>query len=210
VTRRVLLALCVVFGLWSCGPATSPGVEGPSPAPDVDVADPDGAGSDTSDTELSEAPYPDADDPAAELPTLGPELDGLPTTTVTVETSDDRVEVAAWIAADDPSRRRGLMEVEELPDGVGMLFLFAAERTSGFWMWNTRIPLDIGFVAADGTMHTIATMVPCEASEPADCPITAPELPYVAALEVPAGWFARAGVEAGATLTWTEPRTPLD
>lgn len=204
----MLLALCVVPILWSCGPETAAGPDqGPAPDPEVDAPDVDAPVTGPGETEPPEADLPDVDPPEAELPRLGTEVDELPTTTVTLEANGDRVEVAAWVAADDPSRRRGLMEVDELPDGVGMLFLFDDARTSGFWMWNTRIPLDIGFVDVDGTVHTIATMVPCEASEPADCPITAPELPYVAALEVPAGWFDRAGVAAGATMAWSEPET---
>ncbi|MFP4235359.1 MAG: DUF192 domain-containing protein, partial [Nitriliruptoraceae bacterium] len=146
--------------------------------------------------------------PASDVPPLHPAVDGLPAAAVVLEEGTERVEVAARVAADDASRRRGLMEVEDLPDGAGMLFLFEEERTSGFWMWNTRIPLDIAFAAPDGTVHTVATMVPCEASDPAECPITAPEEPYTTALEVPAGWFDRVGIGPGSTLRWSEPRPP--
>lgn len=143
-----------------------------------------------------------------DVPPLDPAIDDLPEAVVTLVDGESRLEVAAKVAADDPSRRRGLMEVEDLPDGVGMLFVFAAERDGGFWMWNTRIPLDIAFAGADGTVHTVATMVPCEEDDPADCPTTAPDAPYVTALEVPAGWFDRVGLGPGTTLTWTEPVPP--
>jgi uncharacterized protein len=142
---------------------------------------------------------------APDVPPLHPAIDDLPVAVVTLVDGDTRVEVDVRVAADDASRRRGLMEVTDLPDGVGMLFVFETERRGGFWMWNTRIPLDIAFTGADGTVHTVATMVPCEEEEPSACPITGPDRPYRAALEVPAGWFDRVGVAAGAELTWSDP-----
>ncbi len=193
--------LSVVLAAWSCGPEPATPPDGGAQTAPTDRGE---GGADGADPTPAE-PGPPAPGSEVEVPALHPEIDGLPTTAVWLESAAGQVEVAALVASDDPSRRRGLMEVEDLPDGVGMLFLFSQERTSGFWMWNTRVPLDIGFVAADGTLHTIATMEPCEAEQPADCPITAPDLPYVTALEVPAGWFARAGVEPGADVTWSDP-----
>ncbi|MFU8840535.1 MAG: DUF192 domain-containing protein [Nitriliruptoraceae bacterium] len=166
------------------------------------------------------APGPDAAEPppaatgtpadahAPEVPPLHPAIDDLPEAVVTLVDGDTRLEVDVKVAADDPSRRRGLMEVAELPDGVGMLFVFEAERRGGFWMWNTVIPLDIAFVGVDGSVHTIATMVPCEEDEPSACPVTGPEQPYRSALEVPEGWFDRVGVSAGAELSWSDPVPP--
>lgn len=178
----------------------------------------DGAPATTQDDPAgTDAPDPSAEPPAdgdgtpdatPDVPPLHPAIDDLPEAVVTLVDGDTSIEVAVKVAADDPSRRRGLMEVEDLPDGVGMLFVFAAEREGGFWMWNTRIPLDIAFVGTDGTVHTVATMVPCEDEDPADCPTTAPDAPYVTALEVPAGWFDRVGLGPGATLTWSEPVPP--
>ena len=140
------------------------------------------------------------------LPPLHPAIDHLDETVVTVRTAaGEDVEVDAKVAADDEDRRRGLMEVTDLPGGTGMLFLFDQERDGGFWMWNTLIELDIAFAADDGTIHTVATMVPCEAEDPGQCPTTAPDAPYTAALEVPGGWFDEVGVTPGATMTWTDP-----
>ena len=140
------------------------------------------------------------------LPPLHPAIDHLDETVVTVRTPDgEDVAVDAKVADTDEHRRRGLMEVTDLPGGTGMLFLFDQERDGGFWMWNTLIELDIAFAADDGTIHTVTTMVPCEAEEPDRCPTTAPDAPYTAALEVPGGWFDEVGVTPGATMTWTDP-----
>jgi uncharacterized membrane protein (UPF0127 family) len=208
------LALALVLGGCTAGEARDAGPPDPpasSDPADTTQDDAEGAaGDDESDDAVAPA-APDATPPTArapEVPPLHPAIDDLPGSIVTLVDGDARIEVDVKVAADDASRRRGLMEVTELPDGVGMLFVFEVERRGGFWMWNTLIPLDIGFVGADGRVHTVATMVPCEEDEPAACPITGPEQPYVAALEVPAGWFARVDLGAGAELSWSEPVPP--
>jgi len=139
------------------------------------------------------------------VPPLHPEIDDLDEAVAQITTTaGDVIEVDVKVAETDPDRRRGLMEVTELPVGAGMLFLFEEERTSGFWMWNTWVELDIAFAAADGEVVAVETMVPCETSR-ADCPVTAPTVPYQTALEVAGGGLTGAGVTAGAQLTWSEP-----
>lgn len=139
------------------------------------------------------------------LPPLHPAIDDLDETIVTLTTPTGAVEVRAKVAVSGADRARGLMEVTDLPDGAGMLFLFDRDRTGGFWMWNTVIPLDIAFAGDEGVVHTTATMTPCEAERSTQCPITAPAEPYRSALEVPAGWLERVGVGTGAVMTWTTP-----
>lgn len=57
------------------------------------------------------------------------------------------VEVA--VADDDESRSQGLMDVFELPEDKGMIFIFENEQPRSFWMANTPLSLDILFVNAD-------------------------------------------------------------
>jgi uncharacterized protein len=148
-------------------------------------------------------------DPVPDVPPLHPQIDDLPESRVTIEgTGDVEVVVDVKVAATPDQRRRGLMEVEDLPGGTGMLFLFDRERTGGFWMYNTPVPLDIAFIGADDTIVDIVAMDPCGSSDPDGCPTYPPAEPYVAALEVPQAWFAWQGVEPGARLTWTEPAPP--
>ncbi len=148
----------------------------------------------------------DAGPEARTVPALHPAVDDLDEALVTIASGGAEHQVVAKVAATGEERARGLMEVPTLPDGVGMLFLFEQERNGGFWMWNTLIELDIAFIGADGFAPTLATMVPCEAERSSDCPTTSPREPYRAALEVPGGWFERAGIEPGARVTWSEPR----
>jgi uncharacterized membrane protein (UPF0127 family) len=95
-----------------------------------------------------------------------------------------------WLVAvaDTPDlRARGLMGVADLGDLDGMLFVWPEDVTSGFWMKNTLIPLDVAFFGADGSLVDVLTMVPCEADP---CPSYRPSGAYRWALEAPAGRLA--------------------
>jgi uncharacterized protein len=91
-------------------------------------------------------------------------------------------------------RRRGLMERTELPREAGMVFRYPADSESGFWMKNTLIPLSIAYFDADGVVHTVLDMEPCEADP---CPSYPPGAPFRGALEVNQGFFADIGLEPG-------------
>jgi uncharacterized protein len=53
------------------------------------------------------------------------------------------------VADDDHSRSEGLMDVNELPENAGMLFIFEDEAERSFWMANTPLSLDILFVSEE-------------------------------------------------------------
>ena len=79
------------------------------------------------------------------------------------------------------------MNVSDLLDLDGMLFVFDSDTASGFWMKNTLIGLDIAFFASDGSFVDRLTMEPCS-SDP--CPVYRPSGPYRYAVEVAAGDLA--------------------
>lgn len=109
-------------------------------------------------------------------------LDGFPREEILVSGQPWPVAVA-----DDTTRRaQGLMGVESLGSLRGMLFVFPEDTTSGFWMKDTILPLDIAFFAADGSLVGVLSMVPCSGEE---CPTYRSTGPYRYALEVPAGGF---------------------
>ena len=94
-----------------------------------------------------------------------------------------------WLAVADTAelRSRGLMGITDIAPLDGMIFIFESDTSSGFWMKDTLIPLDIAWFTRDGELVRVLTMVPCE-SDP--CPSYAPGGDYLYAVEVPAGAFA--------------------
>ncbi|MBN1241548.1 MAG: DUF192 domain-containing protein [Spirochaetales bacterium] len=109
----------------------------------------------------------------------------------TVTLRSGSVELVAELAITPEEQQQGLMFREELPDGRGMLFVYGSDRRMAFWMKNTKIPLSIAFLAADGTIREIRDMRP-ESLEVIESARSARH-----ALEVPQGWFARVGLAVG-------------
>lgn len=132
------------------------------------------------------------------------------TATVYLATPRDTIAVLAEVASTGEQRTMGLMERHSLADTAGMLFVYETDQpaNAGFWMFRTRIPLDIAFADSTGRIVAIRTMAPCEARLAAGCPGYEPGHPYRSALEVNAGFFARHGIAAGNARMWKVPRRP--
>lgn len=81
---------------------------------------------------------------------------GLATITMPIGNKTFTLEVAD----DDEKREIGLMFRDSMPADHGMIFVFPDEQHRGFWMKNTRIPLDIVYVAADKRVASIHAMQP--------------------------------------------------
>ena len=103
--------------------------------------------------------------------------------------------VTVEIASTPQSRADGLMHRESLKPDHGMLFIFPDNRTRGFWMKNTRIPLSIAYVNHDLEIVRIADMVPFSSDR-------VPSLyPAKYALEMTKGWFTEHEIERGDLLS---------
>lgn len=102
----------------------------------------------------------------------------------------------AEVADTDVLRGQGLGGRTVLPEGSGMWFVFDTDDYWPFWMKDTLIPLDIIWVAADGTVVTVAHQVQPDSYPEAYRP-TSPAR-YV--LEVPGGFAARQGIAEGQTI----------
>lgn len=79
----------------------------------------------------------------------GRTLDYETTVSFLTNSADTVATIDAAIADDDASRSTGLMNVFDLPDDKGMLFIFKDEEPRSFWMANTPLALDIIFVNAE-------------------------------------------------------------
>jgi uncharacterized membrane protein (UPF0127 family) len=98
--------------------------------------------------------------------------------------------------ADTPAtEQRGLMYRTKLGENQGMIFVWPSESRRTFWMHNTCIPLDMLFLAKDGTVVGLLEQVPTlnDRSRSVRCPAA-----YV--LEVNAGWTRRHGIKPGMKL----------
>ncbi len=74
------------------------------------------------------------------------------------------------IADTQRKRARGLMLREKLNPNQGMLFVFPQEARHSFWMYKTKIPLDIIWLDKDWkVVHIEKNVPPCESNNPAMC-----------------------------------------
>ena len=116
---------------------------------------------------------------------------GLETKTISIACENGPVAVDVELAQTEEQRNKGLMYRTNLEDGKGMLFIFTEDQILSFWMKNTLIPLSIAYITYDGTIADIRDMHPNNTN-----PVhSSRSVRY--ALEVPQGWFGRAGIKAG-------------
>jgi len=108
--------------------------------------------------------------------------------------------IHAEIADTEALRARGLMNRSSLAADGGMLFVWKDAAVRSFWMKDTLIPLDLISMRAHHVVG-VTTMQPCRADP---CPSTGTPSAD-AALEVPAGTAERAGIAAGALVTYSLP-----
>lgn len=109
-----------------------------------------------------------------------------------VRISAGMYQIDAQVAATPEQRQTGLMFRKEMPQSEGMVFVFEQSSPQCFWMKNTLIPLDMIFIAADGTVkHVHANAVPLSTD-------TVPSrYPVRAVLEINGGSAALLGIKPG-------------
>jgi uncharacterized membrane protein (UPF0127 family) len=95
------------------------------------------------------------------------------------------------IADDQSERSKGLMFRQTMDDDHGMLFVFQENRPLGFWMKNTPMPLDLIFIAQDGSVVAILPGEPFSEAQ------ISPGEPARFVLELKRGTAERAGIKGG-------------
>src|SRR5690242_395058 len=98
------------------------------------------------------------------------------------------------LAKTEQEQETGLMGRTSLPEDGGMLFIFPQKSRTSFWMKDTLIPLSIAWIDENGKILEIQDM---EAQSEA---LHTPAQPYLWALEVPKGYFAKKGIQPGSTV----------
>ena len=102
------------------------------------------------------------------------------------------------VANTESKRQIGLMNRSQMEENRGMLFMFDQDNSTGFWMKDTRIPLDIIFVGADSTVINVQ-----KNAKPYDRTNYPAAAPYRYALEVNGGSADKWGIKEGVTkLKW--------
>ena len=111
---------------------------------------------------------------------------------LTIVTRSRAIKFDVEMALTEPQREHGLMFRKELGPYEGMLFDFYHDQKVSFWMKNTLIPLDMLFIAGDGTIrHIFANAKPLSTD-------TIPsEYPVRAVLEINGGTAALLGIKPG-------------
>ena len=109
-----------------------------------------------------------------------------------VVTATREIKFEVELALNDAERARGLMYREKLGPYDGMLFDFHQDAPVSFWMKNTLIPLDMLFIASDGTIkhiHSNATPLSTDAIPS--------QFPVRAVLEINGGSARLLGIKPG-------------
>jgi uncharacterized membrane protein (UPF0127 family) len=132
------------------------------------------------------------------------------TTRMRLARTNDTLALHVELAVKPEQQSMGLMERRRLASNAGMLFVYDSTQApdASFWMYRTRIPLDIAFADSAGVIRSIRSMAPCPTDLPQACPNYRPDVPYRYALEVNAGYFARHRIVVGNTLVLSDLPSP--
>ena len=101
-------------------------------------------------------------------------------------------ELQLQLALKSAEQQKGLMYRESLDNGHGMLFLFDLPDKRGFWMKNTRIPLDIGYFDSSGQLLEIHKLFPYD-----ETAVNSRSHEVLIAVETNRGWYAANGIQVG-------------
>ena len=113
----------------------------------------------------------------------------------TVELKTGIYRIQAELADTPEKRQTGLMNRTSMPMNSGMLFVFEEKAGHCFWMFNTKIPLSIAFIADDGKIVNIEEMQAGTTNN--HCPKAAVRY----ALEMNKQWFSERVISSGSVVS---------
>ncbi|UPV76485.1 DUF192 domain-containing protein (plasmid) [Halorussus limi] len=157
-------------------------------------------------TASAETSTPAATSTTTETPTPPTTTDVERTVNATFVIEDGENVTVTLMVANEPSERQsGLMHREELANRTGMVFAYENAKQVSFWMKNTLVPLDMIFVAPNGTVLNVEHAEPqpnASTSELETYPSDG-QAKYV--VELPRGFANRTGVGPGTKLVFEGP-----
>src|SRR5271169_4824452 len=111
-----------------------------------------------------------------------------------------KADLTLEVARTESQREHGLMDRRLVSPHTGMLFVFERDENVDFWMKDTLVPLDMIFVAADGTVRRVFSNVRVVAPTLPDeqIPREGAQAKYV--IELAAGEASADGIAAGVKL----------
>lgn len=111
-----------------------------------------------------------------------------------------KADLTLEVARTPAQQEHGLMDRRYVAPHTGMIFVFGGDEPVDFWMKDTLVPLDMIFVAADGTVrHVFADVAVVPPSLPDDrIPRESGQAKYV--IELSAGEASKDGIAAGIKL----------
>jgi uncharacterized protein len=104
------------------------------------------------------------------------------------------------VARTEAQREYGLMNRTSLAPHAGMIFVFPFDGPIDFWMKDTLIPLDMIFIAADGSVRKIYHSVPVLLPETPDSKIPLERGSAEFVIELAAGDSEAEGLAPGVKL----------
>ena len=101
----------------------------------------------------------------------------------------------------EPELMRGLMFRESLAPNRGMLFIHPKENTFHYWMYQTKIPLDLIWMDHDRRIVEMSLDTPpCRSTSAKECPNYGGNFKSKYVLEVNAGIARKNGLKTGDSL----------
>jgi uncharacterized protein len=137
-------------------------------------------------------------EPQADRAGPGQAQSGLAIAPLEIRTASKTRKFRVEIAGTPDEQSIGMMFRDSVGRNEGMIFPFPRPRPAAFWMKNTRIPLDLIFVRADGTIARIAANAVPYCLDPVQV-----GEPVAAVLEIGGGRAGQLGIAEGDRVTWS-------
>ena len=120
------------------------------------------------------------------------EVEQKPTTPLVINTSNGEIRFHVEVAQTADELQKGLMHRTEMPLNNGMIFNIYPVRPTAMWMKNTKIALDMLFIAPDATISMIR-----ENATPMSEELIISRDPVRAVVELNAGQVKKHGIKIG-------------